>query len=601
MVQDPRKFSGEFKCAKSARLQAQGQAAKSDALKGLKNVAGIETGTGVTDKLNSFVHLSDAGGPELNTFLNNGVNGTLSTLGMNPEYVNGTLSQLNPNAVNSGIGAIKSMHQRMSNGNLSFSNLPGYARDLNQLKTTYDNSLIKSSVDERIARECSASPYAMDLVNYSIKHKFMFVVEFVFNEPYHTGAIDTNQNIVATLVKQANRPNITYEYEEVNMYNFRTKVIKNSVFEPIEVILIDDDKNYSMEFLMNYIRETVPITNGYTNSRFFEESGMNFDRQPVYSDQYEFQTAVRQQNKDQFNQKITNVNANSDFELKMLDDQYKSDLKALATLRAKGIISGTEHENRLKDLQANYQQQKAAVKQQQQTETQFVTQEYTQTAESLGEISENIPKSQVGSASIGRLNNTAKTVLREIRLFHVYDRGTQMNVYHIHNPKILQVNMDEFNMEDSSGNYITLNIGYDAFDVNTSIPLHGISDNSLPTSNENLGVKYHLHDTTYVAPSAYQTGGAGGQTIQPLEESYDTQTEPEYSVTAPNGDQIYSNDGQNWFDKENSPIDPGTEYTVDGVTSTFTPPNVNGTDGYGVPTMDGQYVDLTSEGVFTQD
>jgi hypothetical protein len=195
-----------------------------------------------------------------------------------------------------------------------------------------------------------------------------------------------------------------------------------------------------------------------------------------------------------------------------------------------------------------------------------------------------------GSASIGTLAGGFKTVLKEIRLFHVHNNGTKMNAYHIHNPKILQVTMDELNMEDSSGNYLTLSIGYDAFDVDTSIPLHGEPNAALPQSSDNTGLNYVLHDSTYAGAVSeiYHQGNVEFSNRAAAYEAFENETQPEFSVTDPSGQSLYSNDGENWQYADGQQLLAGD--VVDG--KTFNPPTVDGTDDYGFPTSDGSLVEF---------
>lgn len=94
------------------------------------------------------------------------------------------------------------------------------------------------------------------------KFKFMFFVEIsidpvfnqAFGEPWSEGE-------VWWFVKEMDRPRVNYSYEEVNMYNFKTKVVTRAHFEPLSMVMYDDMSDVTNGFWNSYIRIMSPITN----------------------------------------------------------------------------------------------------------------------------------------------------------------------------------------------------------------------------------------------------------------------------------------------------------------------------------------------------
>lgn len=121
----------------------------------------------------------------------------------------------------------------------------------------------------------SSLDYATDLIPLAAKHKFLFKVHFHFNPPY---VGDRDQSVFSYLIKSISRPKIALEYTDINMYNFRTKVLINIKHESISLDFYDDIGNNVQEFFNTYRRAYSPIarTPIETASAQFETSGMDF-------------------------------------------------------------------------------------------------------------------------------------------------------------------------------------------------------------------------------------------------------------------------------------------------------------------------------------
>ena len=73
------------------------------------------------------------------------------------------------------------------------------------------------------------------------------------------------------------------EYEEVNMYNFRTRVPKRVEYPPLTMSFYDDNKNAAHSFYTAYMRAMSPIANIKQNmpqTDDYKLSGMDFTRAP---------------------------------------------------------------------------------------------------------------------------------------------------------------------------------------------------------------------------------------------------------------------------------------------------------------------------------
>jgi hypothetical protein len=118
--------------------------------------------------------------------------------------------------------------------------------------------------------------YADDLFLHAPKYKFLYVVEFKFN-----GGMSGKEfkNDFAFLIKQFDRPNISIQHDDVNMYGYRTKIPKSTTYEPITIQIHDDIHNKSMNFFASYLRAVSPIANvqGSTDPLSYQQISMQYD------------------------------------------------------------------------------------------------------------------------------------------------------------------------------------------------------------------------------------------------------------------------------------------------------------------------------------
>lgn len=127
----------------------------------------------------------------------------------------------------------------------------------------------------------SPNYYTQDYDRYQPKSKFLFKVWFHFNEAYEglLPSLEGQGNFrgFCYVVKTIDKPKVNYEYQEVNMYNFRTKVLKTLHHEPISMSLHDDISNSVLDFF-NLYRTSFSPTSRLSSGQFMnvENDGMSF-------------------------------------------------------------------------------------------------------------------------------------------------------------------------------------------------------------------------------------------------------------------------------------------------------------------------------------
>lgn len=101
--------------------------------------------------------------------------------------------------------------------------------------------------------------YATDLVSYAPKFNFLFVMAFEFFPTFSSWASIAAS--MAFVVKTSTRPQVEFDYEEVNMYNFWTRVPKRTIYQPMRATFYDDNQNSTEKLYAGYVRAMSPIAN----------------------------------------------------------------------------------------------------------------------------------------------------------------------------------------------------------------------------------------------------------------------------------------------------------------------------------------------------
>lgn len=124
-----------------------------------------------------------------------------------------------------------------------------------------------------------------DQVDYNPKLKFLFKVSFKFDPALIDAAwqlgydLTTLEQNATFMIRHVDRPKFDYEYEEVNMYNFRTKVLKSIRHREVSFTLYDDVGNNVLSFINLYRKLQQPITrSNQSPSMHHEDYGFQFDR-----------------------------------------------------------------------------------------------------------------------------------------------------------------------------------------------------------------------------------------------------------------------------------------------------------------------------------
>jgi hypothetical protein len=195
--------------------------------------------------------------------VNNGQKWVLDEVGIDHNVLIQS-QQFNPSVVNAALGSASQVYNAVSQGKFNVGDIPAAfsafqngAALITSLFTPNDST--SQPQGTRFGQMCGASPYAMDLIALAPKYKFLFVVQFEF-DPQFQQEISSTIN-PAFVVKASTRPTVEFEYEDINMYNFRTKVPKRTVYQPMTMRFYDDDHNHAFQFYTTYLKLVSPIAN----------------------------------------------------------------------------------------------------------------------------------------------------------------------------------------------------------------------------------------------------------------------------------------------------------------------------------------------------
>jgi len=167
------------------------------------------------------------------------------------------------------LGGIPGIESRIPG--LSKIPLPG-ATELNRLLAPINTAKFG------VAGEFEAIHYADDMNLHHPKFKFLFKVQFVG----FPGGDD-----FYFYVHRCDKPKIKFNHVDVNYYNFRTRVLTNTILEPLQITFLDEIGNSVNDFFRAYMAQTsgvgagnygidrgwglasstIPYANGYSNTR----------------------------------------------------------------------------------------------------------------------------------------------------------------------------------------------------------------------------------------------------------------------------------------------------------------------------------------------
>lgn len=120
----------------------------------------------------------------------------------------------------------------------------------------------KNSIDRNSNEGWRSVSYAYGLANsqFRPKLKFMFYVDFAFKSEFSQMATSEWGKNMAFMAKAVDRPKATIEYEDINQYNFKTKVIKNVKNEDVSITFYDDSSNFVVDFFRFVLSLLHPVT-----------------------------------------------------------------------------------------------------------------------------------------------------------------------------------------------------------------------------------------------------------------------------------------------------------------------------------------------------
>ena len=282
---DPRTFLVK-KCRPDYLKEVQTQEKNRNILKNLGKIGDLEIlndiglskvgeGLRALTKVSNIIRTGDG---TLSQSVDNGVSYVLSSLGIDPGSLD-VLADFRPDVVNRAVDQAKFIYEKIKQGNFEISDIPEYVQDFQYLWILANNIFQQKKSDPRAKAVCEASPYAVDLIRWAPKFKFLFIVEFIFSNPYS----DLNElgTAVAFVVKSSTRPSIEYEMDQINKYNYFTEVVKRTIFQPMTMRFYDDNRNAAMTFYNAYLKAMTPISN-VENPALFEAESMKFDKSGTY-------------------------------------------------------------------------------------------------------------------------------------------------------------------------------------------------------------------------------------------------------------------------------------------------------------------------------
>ena len=246
-------------------------------ISGLGKLAGIE-GTGVVQEaLDAIVSTVHVGGTGFEDLINGGVEGIMTSIlgSQASNYITGALNNVSPHAINQAQTAAQQIYDKIKNKDFDWRDIPQYTADFKNLYTLgteiVDPFLSNNAPNLAPVQACSASPYATDIMRYGVKFKFLFVAQINFKKNY-LNLVNIDPSF---LIKTADRPVVTYEYEDINTYNFHTKIAKRSTFAPVKMTFYDDEQNTAVSFYNAMLRLMSPKANNISELTVASD-GMNF-------------------------------------------------------------------------------------------------------------------------------------------------------------------------------------------------------------------------------------------------------------------------------------------------------------------------------------
>ena len=95
------------------------------------------------------------------------------------------VAQFNPNAVNSALDTANTIADKVKVGDFNVNDIPGSFASIQHLSDLTAGIFTGGDSKNLVAQElCGPSPFAMDLLKFAPKFKYMFIVEFEFADDF---------------------------------------------------------------------------------------------------------------------------------------------------------------------------------------------------------------------------------------------------------------------------------------------------------------------------------------------------------------------------------------------------------------------------------
>jgi len=253
--------------------QGQGSQGSATFLGAIGKLSNIQALGKATKGLTAIHQTAIAGGPGLTNLINSGGKGVVdfvARVGGSDEQGNptltgndvfGAINKINPSTVNSAVAAGDDIVDKLKNGEFNLETIPQYTRDfanLFKLGARLLDPFFKKK-PETVIEVQSHPNYAQDYVDIFGGPKFpwKYAVKFDYNPTYQ----QIGDLPAAFMVKSCDRPQVEYDTEDVNYYNYRSKLIKKTSFKPISMSFYDDQLSSVLAFINTYMQIMIPITN----------------------------------------------------------------------------------------------------------------------------------------------------------------------------------------------------------------------------------------------------------------------------------------------------------------------------------------------------
>lgn len=194
----------------------------------------------------------------------NGANVVLDAVGI-PRNTLDAINNIDAGVANRALGSAKQIFDQAKQGNFSLDDIPSAFQNLQNLeilaRSIFTPTKLESSEINELNRGlCRPSPFAVDLIKRAPKNKFSYIVEIKFAPAYAEWNTAVTPGI-AFVTKRSTRPQVDFQYDEVNMYNYWTQVIKRVQFNPVSMTFYEDNTGMATNFYAQYMRAISPITN----------------------------------------------------------------------------------------------------------------------------------------------------------------------------------------------------------------------------------------------------------------------------------------------------------------------------------------------------